>query len=306
MPKFRISAPGKLILSGEHAIVYGERAIVGAVDRCLSIDAEWDQQKKISIPDFHQFSTIGPTKLLEDYKNQGVIRTIHSTIPVGSGMGSSAALAAALAALSLLLQRQKPSKRAINNLAFELEKFSHGTPSGIDNTTITYGGIFVFQRRNGTLVRSRLKSAALPFFLTHSGKPAESTAEMVSVVRQKKAADSMIADSLKQIGATTTSIETLMKQNNFDTEFYQMIKQNEQLLESIGVVSESTKTLIRSIESIGGAAKISGAGGQKKGSGMVLLFHPHPQKLAAFAQQHGIKIESIVFTKKSLKIEKII
>lgn len=84
------------------------------------------------------------------------------------------------------------------------------------------------------------------------------------------------------------------------------IFQNEHLLEELGVVSKSTQKLIASIEKVGGVAKISGAGGIKKGSGMVLGVLDDPKEVAAIAKSAGFLSEQLVLGGEGVKIEQII
>jgi mevalonate kinase/hydroxymethylglutaryl-CoA synthase len=87
-------------------------------------------------------------------------------------------------------------------------------------------------------------------------------------------------------------------------DFRELIRTNEKLLEELGVVSPPTKLLVRRIEKIGGAAKISGAGGVKRGSGIVLAYHEEPESLLAFAKRGSLGISKIKLGEAGLKYEK--
>jgi len=84
----------------------------------------------------------------------------------------------------------------------------------------------------------------------------------------------------------------------------ELIRENERYLEELGVVSDYTIDLIKEIEKIGGAAKISGAGGIKDNSGILLVYHPDKEKLLNFAKEKKLTVLPAKFTAKGVRIEK--
>jgi len=169
------SAPGKVILFGEHAVVYQRPALAVPVTQVhADVDVSSSQRPGIWIdaPNVHllaELSTLAPGHALRNvveivYQALGLplspalnIR-ITSSIPVASGFGSGAAVSVALIrALSSFLGRPL-SDELVNQLAFEIDKIYHGTPSGIDNTVITYARPVYF-----------IKGQPLETF--HSGNP---------------------------------------------------------------------------------------------------------------------------------------
>src|SRR5690242_8139521 len=127
------SAPGKIILLGEHSVVYGYPAIASSINRRLTI-----QNGKIK-----------------------------SNIPMGAGMGSSAAFAVASAGIKI----GKPNLVKINGLAYEMEKKRHGNPSGLDNTVSTYGGFLWFRKENENFnIFKQIPSQKIPrIYLINTG-----------------------------------------------------------------------------------------------------------------------------------------
>jgi mevalonate kinase len=166
MPAFTASAPGKIILFGEHAVVYGKPAIAVPVIQ-VSARAIVRADPRGTPGSMHiQAPAIGLDAYLADLPGEhplvaavnGVLSTlgishplacslrITSTIPVASGLGSGAAVSVALIrALSAFLGRPL-SDEQVSALAFEVEKLHHGTPSGIDNSVITYARTVYFVR----------------------------------------------------------------------------------------------------------------------------------------------------------------
>ena len=82
-----------------------------------------------------------------------------------------------------------------------------------------------------------------------------------------------------------------------------MITENEKLLETLGVVSESTVKLIRNIEKMGGAEKISGAGGRKVKSGIVIVYHKNAKRLLAFAKKNNLNLFSVKIGEEGVRRE---
>src|ERR1051325_312966 len=147
------SAPGKIILFGEHAVVYGRPALAVPVTQ-VHADVELQDSPRqgiwIEAPDVDLRAELN--RLASDHPIASVIHnflflsrisrypnlevSISSSIPVASGLGSGAAVTVALTrALSSHLHYPM-SDEELNVFAFEIEKLHHGTPSGIDNTVV--------------------------------------------------------------------------------------------------------------------------------------------------------------------------
>lgn len=279
--KVRVSAPGKIILTGEHAVVYGFPAILAAVNKRLVVEGR----------------RIG---------KQTKIKVLKSDIPIGAGMGSSAALAVASAAAQIALEEKRWDLNNINSIAYESEKKYHGNPSGGDNTISTYGGLLWYRKEAESFKTFRriIPKTNLPnLFLVNSGIPKETTGEMVS-----KVAD-LCSRNPKKINRILAKIEevarkflNLLIEGNGD--WNELINENEKYLELLGVVSETGRNLIRGIKKIGGAAKISGAGGITNGSGMVLIYHRDEEKLRSFCENNNLEILPVKLGGEGVRVEK--
>lgn len=165
MPAFSVSAPGKTILFGEHAVVYGHHAIaVPLFDISLKVSIQplpnknkiliinSDQgnrhisfEKKEDNPYWITLETIRQSLNVDHLPSMEI--AISSSIPVAAGLGSSAAFSVALTkAVSGFLGFNLPVEK-LNSIAFEIEKHQHGSPSGIDNTVVAYQSP-VYYRKN--------------------------------------------------------------------------------------------------------------------------------------------------------------
>jgi len=260
------SAPGKIILSGEHAVVYGYPALVSAINLRLTLDK---------------------------------LGNINSKIPIGCGMGSSAALAVASSSLKFLTKNSKLDLEKINDLAYEMEKKQHGNPSGVDNTISTYGGFLWYRKESETFKLFKnieFKNNFPDIFIINTGRPQETTGEMVSFVNFK------YKKNRKKIESIFKSIEALTRLF-LDAPLPKLIRENEILLEKLGVVSEKTKSLVRNIEKLGGSAKICGAGGVKTNSGVLLVFNKDKEKLFDFANKNNLDLFAVKLGERGVKIE---
>ena len=272
------SAPGKIIISGEHAVVYGYQALAAAVDRRI--------------------------KLTVSSKKNGFDFRFQSKVPSKLGLGSSASMAVLEAAgLSMMIGNKKLDKKAINEIAYSLEKVAHGTPSGMDNTIVVYGGLLFYQKEKGF---EKLNLKKLPnFLLVNTGKPLENTERMVVGIVGKKVKDknTRVINSLKEIGRLPDKFIKTLKQENYK-ELKNLITKNERLLEEIGVVGQKAKKIIKQIEKLGGAAKICGAGGVKRGSGIALAYHKDLDVVRSFCKKNNLECFEVELGGEGLRKEK--
>lgn len=269
MDLIKASAPGKLILSGEHAVVYGYPAIATAVNLRLTSDSSG---------------------------------RVSSDIPIGAGMGSSAAYAVACSALKV----GKPDLEKINELAYRLEKKKHGNPSGVDNTVVTYGGFLWYRKENENLkIFKRIEAKVKPpeIMILNTGKPSESTKEMVTMVSERYLSKRKSTENIfRNIeGITRNFLDFFLGGGE---KFGDLIYDNEKLLEELGVVSKSAMEMIRIIEKAGGRAKITGAGGKREGSGMAIVYHKDIEKLILIGKKYGFIFKPVKIGEEGVRIEK--
>jgi mevalonate kinase len=181
----------------------------------------------------------------------------------------------------------------INKLAYEAEKYIHKTPSGVDNTAITFGG-FLWYRKELEFLRSfwqlplKLPPALNHFSLIDTGRPKENTGEMVAFVRTQRNLQKFLDANEIQ----TKRIAVAIKEGDEKT-LIDAMKKGERTLERIGAVSKKVLPVIRKVEQAGGAAKILGGGGRTDGVGYLLCYSHHPPKGSVQIRlgEEGIRLE---------------
>lgn len=318
MSKTIVSVPGKVHLMGEHTVVYGKPALLAAVNLRLTVtveDRRGEEYAKESVqiiseePVDHAARAVG--FLLDQFgikKHDPITISIQSEIPAGYHLGSSAAVAVGLSGALMYHFKKLWNPVRINELAYEIEKFQHGTPSGGDNTTVTVGG-FVWFRKELEFLKSIWQLPFKPhaslkhFFLIDTGRPKENTGEMVALVRErvKEHSEEMyrLFDANEQ---QVKRIAMALKNGEEDTLIDAMML-GEKTLEGIGVVSHKVIPLIRNIEGVGGAAKILGGGGVSEGVGFLLCYHTDRKRIDTLCQSHGFSTRHISLGEDGVRLE---
>jgi len=281
------SAPAKVILFGEHFVVYGEPAIVLAIDKRAYVKAENRNDKRLFLRsvnlnlagyfedgifriekgDLSQArSKFDPVKLaidkvLEKYgeKDVGLDIEINSTVPVAAGLGSSAAvIAAATAAVGSLLN-VKMSKEDIFRITYEGEKVVHGSPSGVDPAISTFGGTLLFQMDTG--FRPLDIKIDIPLVIGDTGVE-RSTRVLVEKVQDLRDRYPQVVESmLTAAREIVLRAMDALKRNDLET-LGELMNINHALLYGVGVSDESLEWLINAARKAGAlGAKLTGAGG---------------------------------------------
>lgn len=299
------SAPGKVILSGEHAVVYGFPALVAAVNKRCQLTFEGDDNTAFDESIISQQSSL--KNLFTLWQNLPTTKklSLYSQIPVGRGLGSSAACSVAASAIRQQLRSQPFDREQINNLAYELEVLQHGKPSGVDNTIATYGGFLWFRRETPKFsIWQTIKSASkkTSLYLVDSGKPAESTKDLVMGVAERRQASSQPSEQIfRQIEEVTRGFLRWM--HGEETNLVDLIRSNHRSLVDLGVVGEKAQRIVEAIEKAGGAVKITGAGGVAKGSGFLLAYHPDPEKLNSVVAKLNLKLDELQLGDEGVKLD---
>jgi mevalonate kinase len=280
------SAPAKIILLGEHFVVYGEPAIVLAIDKRVYAKVENRNDKllylrsaNLNLAGYFENRTfkveqgdpkeakskfepvkLAVEKVLEKYgENVGLSIEINSTVPVAAGLGSSAAVAAAVTAAAGALLNVKMSKEDVLRMTYEAEKIVHGTPSGIDPAISTFGGALLFQMDTG--FQPLDVNTDIPLVIGNTGI-ARSTRSQVEKVRNTREKYAQIMNYvLRAAREIVLRAVDALKENDLET-VGELMNINHALLCGIGVSDESLEWLINAARKAGAlGAKLTGGGG---------------------------------------------
>ena len=271
---------GKLILCGEHAVVYGYPAVAVAVDRRLKV-----RLRRIEGPTRPLGCTIEPAileALADVIPVQGIGIEVESSIPLGRGMGSSAALAVALVRASGVLSGSPPSDDEVFERAFAIERIFHGNPSGLDHAVSSRGGAVAYRRGPPPSI-TPLACPELPLVVLDSGA-CGNTAELVAAVARGRPALDTVLDQIGQV------VEHVLAHLESPAPALDaigpLLTENHRLLSALGVSSPTLDHLVETAIGAGAlGAKISGAGG----GGVVLALAPEPAPVIEAAHQAGFE-----------------
>jgi mevalonate kinase len=277
------SAPGKIILFGEHAVVYGRPALaipVTQVRAQVNVSDAMQPGIWIDAPDIGlraELDSLPPdnplgSAILNLFSRLSLsplppltIR-ITSTIPPASGLGSGAAVTVALLrALSTHIGHSLTDQE-INAAAFEIEKLHHGTPSGIDNTVVTYARPVYFRR--GQPIKTFTAGAPFTIVIGDTGKVAP-TKESVGDVRKLWETDKEKWErTFDKIGKIVNQAREKIEKGKMK-ELGALMDQNHVLLHELTVSSPELDTLVEAARGAGAlGAKLSGGG---RGGNMIAL-----------------------------------
>jgi mevalonate kinase len=289
------SAPGKIILFGEHAVVYGRPALAVPVTQ-VHADVEVRRADRAGIwidaPDVNLNAELNT--LPSDHPLASVIHNflflaraapfpslnikITSTIPVASGLGSGAAVTVALTrALSSFLFHPM-SDEEINVFAYEIEKLHHGTPSGIDNTVIAYAKPVYFVK--GHPIETFKVDHPFTIVIGDTGISAP-TKESVGDVRKLWEADKSTWEKVFDEVGEITNTARMSIENGIWELLGDMMNANHQLLQKMTVSSPELDRLVEAARNAGAlGAKMSGGG---RGGNMIALVKPDQAESVAIS-----------------------
>ena len=279
---------GKIILLGEHSVVYGRRAIAAPIGLTVRVNVvrgepgqapvitDWNvdgsAQEPISPDVSHRVAALIAARL--GLPESGVRVDVFSELPRASGLGASAAFAVALIRATAACFAIRVSDEQVSSLAFECEKIVHGTPSGIDNTVATFGHPILFQKTDAAgrhSSRDIVTPNPIPLVIGLSGVHAL-TADTVAAVRAAWQQNPKRYDAIfDQIDSLVEDGVAALRRGD-PVELGELMNINQGLLNALQVSSPELEQMVAIARRAGAlGAKLTGGGG---GGAMIALPGP--------------------------------
>ncbi len=279
--KVTASAPGKLMLYGEHSVVYGSPCIVTAVDQRVRVSVEPNGEGEIhvcspnvgldeyhksigrlgkdDVPKSMQFVEYLVKRFYGEYKiKQGIRISTESDFSTQFGFGSSAAVVVALTKALAKYFDIAMDKQKIFELAYQAVLDVQGVGSGFDVAASVYGGT-IYYVTPGNVIET-VYEGDLPIVVGYTGVKAD-TPTLIRQVAELKRNEAWVDSVFSDIGGLVDEAKELFKSNDF-AQLGKLMNKNQRLLSTLNVSSKELNNLIKAAKAAGAyGAKLSGAGG---------------------------------------------
>jgi mevalonate kinase len=295
MQKYSASAPGKIIISGEHSVVAGAPAIVIPTQQrlCVTINKRADASVVLESNDFAELTCTVTD--IQNYKpnpenkfnialytmhelkkakplDSGIDLKIKSDIPIGCGFGSSAALVVAIIKAYCKMQHTEMAQHDLVSMAIKIENIQHAKSSGIDVKVATYDSSILYADEKINFKQYKQQKWAI----INTGARQCSTADCV------RHSQKILSDEPKLLAAFASVCKGMDRALTDGSEdLASNIRYNQLLLNKIGVTPMRVQNFITAANKLGMAVKITGAGaisGDNAGA-LIALWHPQLQQL---------------------------
>jgi mevalonate kinase len=281
--------PGKVILLGEHGVVYGQPALAAPISRGVRAWAVPAPKCGLELP-----ATLKPEhsrSLQHAFRRAAkvtghpkVLVTLESDLPLSMGLGSSGALAVAVSRILLEAKTARPATAAqVERVAFEMEKEFHGTPSGVDHTTSARGEMILFRKGAVKVVRAP-KPVRVLVAIVGERPPTKKT---VAALRERQARwPQRYRRLFTEIGTVAKEGAQAVARGDLEC-LGDLMNVNQGLLNAVGLSSEGLEAMVNRLRREGAlGAKLTGAGGD---GGAVLGLFREPEPLVAKLSREGVR-----------------
>jgi len=287
------SAPGKFILLGEHAVVYGKPAVAIAIDKRFACSIRYDSENSLNgrpvAFDKHPYIH----HMLQKHGLESVAVDTVSDIPAGSGLGSSAALSVSFSAAIRAMKDMPICGNDIAEDAFDTEYCVQGRASPLDTSACTNGRgiiingpseddhIWTISRDDKKWSVSNMEVPDMTFVVGYTGIHAP-TGPLVERVRKYRDKNGFAYDIVNEIGdLTLAGIEAMRKEDS--EELGELMTKDHKLLSILGVSCKELNKLVDSTLPYSYGAKLTGAGG----GGSMIALTDEPDKVCDVIEKRG-------------------
>lgn len=300
---------GKVILFGEHFVVYGLPAIAAGIDQKTTAEIEKSPvpgidivDKRHAIPGYKEGKSEQLKESIEYIKKaipqvawdvQGVKITLAGDLMAASGIGASAAACAAIARAIDQFFSLGMSDERINEVAFEGEKGYHGTPSGIDNTCATYGTLILFEKHDDGNIMEKLElDHTVEIVMGNTGIPVNTKAVVANVKKLLEKDPETYKKTFEEYSKIFEQALPALKDGNWK-KVGELMDKNQELLRKIGVSHEKLEELIQVAKENGAyGAKLTGGGA----GGYMVALTPSKELQEKVAAALKEKVEVVIKT----------
>jgi len=290
-----VSAPGKIILFGEHAVVYGEPALALAIDLRMSVMVRPSQDGKNRVNG----------QSIDEYRNRYVKKAVElfwdgtpldistrSSIPNASGLGSSAAITTAMVGALMSIQGDIEEEELARN-AFQVEYGVQGKSSPTDTSTSTHGSGILLTDEPGENHLWSIESKDSKWSIDHIDVPdltivlghtrmGANTPRLVSMVQRFVESNAFAKDVIHDIGGLTRKGITCIKEGNKEG-LGELMNRNHDLLAILGINTRGLQTMVDAVQPYSFGAKLTGAGG----GGCIIALTDQPEEAGRAISRMG-------------------